>query len=158
MRTFWIILSTVVVTLLIVAGGGLILRNAWFDVPISAEVSEWGHLDITSHSPQPVYIFGVAFNDRRRNECATQPGWVFFKKVYTGFDQYNNKWSNWWRVSDAVTLDEGDSVTAQFDRRRCGDQIVKAVIFTNLGTYTFTYPRSPHGIAPNRVMLSPSWW
>ena len=142
LRTFWIILTTIIATLLVVAGGSYTYsRVVWHSNKIVAEVNDWGHLEITSRSIDPVYVVGVAFNDRGMNQCTPRPGPNFFIKDYTWFDQEKNQWSFRWLLKDSVTLEEGRVAVVPYDRRQCGDTIVKAVVFTNIGNFAFEAPR-----------------
>jgi hypothetical protein len=142
LRTLWIILCTIFVTLLVVAGGSYtVAKYVWHSNEIVAEVNDWGHLEITSRSLQPVYVIGVAFNDRGMNECTPRPGPNFFTKEYIWFDQRKNEWYSHWLAKRTVALEEGRTAVVPFDRRQCGDKIVKAVVFTNLGNFTFHAPR-----------------
>jgi len=142
LRTFGIILATVIATLLVLAGGTYAYsKYVWHPKIIVAEVNDWGHLEITSRSRDAVYVAGVAFNDHGMNQCAPRPGPNFWIKEYTWFDQGKNVWYSNFRNKDDVALEEGRMAVVPFDRRLCGDTIVKAVIYTSAGNFTFVAPR-----------------
>jgi hypothetical protein len=142
MRTFWTIFLTFIVTVLLIGIGGYVYHsNVLNTYLVTAEVNEWGHLEITGHVAQSVRIYGVGFNDRGMNECTPRPGPNFVFKDYLSFNQPANRWVYRWIPSDRVRLEEGRMAIAPFDRSQCGDTIVKATIYTDLGNYTFFAPK-----------------
>lgn len=159
MRTFWTVLATFVVTLLLVGAGGYIYNERVSNTSrLTAEVNEWGHLEITSRSLQPVYVIGVAFNDRGMNECTPRPGPNFIVREYTAFNQDANRWTFHWKTHGRLRLEEGRTAIVPFDRA-CGDTIVKAVVVTDLGAFTYLAPSPSRDYRPNggRVALYQDW-
>ena len=158
MRTFAIIVGTIVVCLLVgftgfwIGNGGLAGKDA-----IMANVTERGDLEITSLHRRQIEIIAVTFNDAEYNDvCASRPNPVFWTHGW------NPNWQNggWYVRYAPVSLREGDVVFALYNPRACGERIVKADVITDVGTYVFRYPNAAksRGNRPNVTPLTLDRW
>jgi len=164
MRTFSIILSTIVVVLLVGATGywlgtgGLSRHNAVF-----AAVNENGDLEITARAQQ-IQVQSVTFNDATGNSlCGARR--IFLKHVWRAVGDWNGTGVVRWYETTPVhptspMLQEGDIVIMPFYRGACGDTIVKAEVVTTFGTYVFRYPRDAKAAngQPLRTPLVADHW
>jgi hypothetical protein len=153
MRTFGIIMATLVVVLLVGFGaywagnGGLAIHDE-----IIASITGDGDLEVAALHERKVAIESVRFNDRctvdrfkwyDRSKPWYNGGWVITETSSTG----------------PISLREGDLVYALYDQRACGVRILKAEVATSAGIYVFRYPldtsRAPR---PDRFPLVLDRW
>jgi len=140
MRTYTIVLSTIVVCLLVGLAGywlgtGKLARHD----AIFAEVDK-SCFHIISQHPGSVEIRNVTFNDSINDACTSSSHPMLYKltQSYSRDWQGNVTWTkSWGAPQQTVMLSEGDVAGVAFDRALCGGRLVKARVETSLGTYVF---------------------
>ena len=160
MRTFAIIVGTILVVLLISAGGywvgtgGLDRHDG-----ITAAISGDRDLELTSRHSRTIHIAAVRFNNR----CTvTRFKWFDPNRFYWVTTDVSNANPN--AAPTSIPMQEGNVVWAlfsqypQYSRQDCGFQIVKAEVFTtDDGTYVFRNPEKSKAF--NHVpMVLESWY
>lgn len=142
MRTFAIVIGTVVVIAVVALGGFLIGQGGfWKSEAIFAGLNENGDLEITSRDHRSIQVVSVVFNDAERiDTCASRPKPLLYTRSWFWAGD-NLRWQpRWARHDGAVSIDEGEIVVAPINRAVFGETIVKAEVVTSLGTYVFRYP------------------
>jgi hypothetical protein len=150
MRTFAVILGTIIVCLMVGIGGYLIgTSGPAVRDPLTATYNEYGNVELTSRYQGDLVIYWVAYNERRN--CSRLTSFWYHRW------EWNREWRAWQDFGQKLgtapfTLREGLSVAAPFPRPACGETVVRAEVETSLGRFVFRIP-----VNQQTALTRPKW-